>query len=347
MSVSNSDPRWKSKPVFPRRFLLTSTSKGEIAMPQPKTPASSLSGRYAAHPSLLRPTMAPAVVIELLIKQVSYRIRGTRSADASHKISPTPPSPATRLPPEIVEMIVAHLIHDRRSLRAFSLTCCSWYIASIPHLYHTLVIPPWDRRNISKPGWPKQLRGMHKRGLLPLVKKFQIREMTPLNLCDCRAFSPKQFDCRTLRHFWALTNIQELGMESLDIPSFVPRIRRYFKHLFPTVRSLSLRAPKGTHREIIYFIGLFQHLEDLKLLDYSSYSRGDTLVPPFTPPLRGRLTVAYPRSGGLLKEMIDLFGGIRFRYIDICGAGSQMQLLLRACATTLETLRLYSTDRGE
>jgi hypothetical protein len=316
-------------------------------MPQPKTPTFSLSGRYAAHFSLLRLTTITATAIELLIKRVLRCIRGTRSADASNKISPTPPSPATRLPQEIVEMVVAHLIHDIRSLRAFSLTCCSWYIASIPHLYHTLVIPPWDWGNESKPGWPKQLRSMRKRGLLPLVKKFQIRDITPMYMGDRRTFSPKRFDCRTLRHFWALTNVQELGIESLDIPSFMPRIRRYFKHLFPSVRSLSLRNPAGSNREVIYFIGLFQHLEDLKLLDYYSYSQADTLVPPFTPPLRGRLTVAYPRSGGLLKEMIDLFGGIRFRYMDICGAGSQMQLLLRACATTLETLRLYSTDRGE
>ena len=286
-------------------------------------------------------------MIELLIKRIPHRIRGTRSADSSDNISPTPLSPATRLPQEIVEMIVAHLIQDIRGLRMFSLTCCSWHIASIPHLYHTLVILPWDWRNESKPGWPEQLRSMHKRGLLPLVKKFQIRDITRIYPVDRRAFSPKRFDCRTLRHFWALTNVQELGIEHLDIHSFMPRIRRYFKHLFPSVRSLSLRNPEGSNREVIYFIGLFQHLEDLKLLDYYSYSHDDTLVPPFTPPLRGRLTVRCYRSGGLAKEMIDLFGGIRFRYMDIYGVGPESRLLLRACATTLETLRLHSADRGE
>jgi hypothetical protein len=45
---------------------------------------------------------------------------------------------------------------------------------------------------------------------------------------------------------------------------------------------------------------------------------------------------------GLLKDMIDLFGGIRFRYINLCEADG-MQLLLDACANTLETLVLRLT----
>jgi len=50
---------------------------------------------------------------------------------------------------------------------------------------------------------------------------------------------------------------------------------------------------------------------------------------------------------GILKDTIDLFGGIRFRYMnpfDMVG----MRLLLDACAETLETLRLHPTDpRGK
>jgi hypothetical protein len=141
-------------------------------------------------------------------------------------------------------------------------------------------------------------------------------------------------------------------MDYLDIPSFMPRIRRYFKHLFPTVRSLSLGAPKGSHRQIISFIGLFQHLEDFRLL-YNTLDPQDepaddtTPTPPFTPPLRGRLTVIGLKNAGLLKEMIDLFGGIRFFYTDIYDVEG-MRLLLDACAKTLETLRLDPTDpRGE
>jgi hypothetical protein len=161
---------------------------------------SSLSGSRITHSSPLCLTRITAtVVIELLIKRAWYRIRGTRSADGSNNIPPTPLSPAIRLPQEVVEMIIAHLISDNRSLLACSLTCYSWYIASIPHLHHTLVT--WFCRQHyygPKPRWSKPLRSVYKLGLLPLVKKLQIRDKVHVNNC---AFSQKQFNCRTLRHF--------------------------------------------------------------------------------------------------------------------------------------------------
>ena len=46
---------------------------------------------------------------------------------------------------------------------------------------------------------------------------------------------------------------------------------------------------------------------------------------------------------GLLKEMIKLFGGIRFHYMDLFNV-CEMRLLLNACAPTLEALRLYPND---
>ena len=159
---------------------------------------------------------------------------------------------------------------------------------------------------------------------------------------------PEQLNRSTLPHFLALTNVQELGIDYLEIHSFMPNIQRYFS---PTVLSLALGEPKGTCREIIYFIGLFQHVDDLKLLyQNSDFQMGPpedvTLIPPFVPPLRGRLTT-YSTRVGLLKDMIDLFGGIRSRYMDLYDVDA-IQLLLDVCAETLKTLRLYPTDpRGQ
>ena len=45
----------------------------------------------------------------------------------------------------------------------------------------------------------------------------------------------------------------------------------------------------------------------------------------------------------LLKDMIDLFGGVRFRHMDLCNVGG-MRLLLDTCAKTMETLRLNPSD---
>ena len=53
--------------------------------------------------------------------------------------------------------------------------------------------------------------------------------------------------------------------------------------------------------------------------------------------------VRFLRKVGLLKDMIELFWGIRFHHMDLFYVDG-MSLLLDACAETLETLRFYPTD---
>jgi len=242
-------------------------------------------------------------------------------------------------------MIVAHLIYDTGSLLACSLTCYSWYIASVPHLHYALTTRPDSWFCVPKAGWPTPLQNAAKFGLLPLVKKFWVH--APKYCWD--RFSSERFNSRTLSQFSALTNIQELRLDNMDIPSFMPEVSQYFGHFLPTVRSLALGSPGGSHRQIIFFIGMFKHLEDLTLFNdelepwQSEPANDPTLVPPFAPPLRGRLVVSCLKREGLLKDMVKLFGGIRFRYMNISNVG-ETRLLLDACAGTLETLRLNLTD---
>jgi hypothetical protein len=137
----------------------------------------------------------------------------------------------------------------------------------------------------------------------------------------------------------------------LDIPSFIPGIRQYFDHFTPTVRTLTLGSPKGSRREIIYFIGLFPHLEDLLLfnikLDFRASEPMDdlSLVPIFVPPLRGRLVISSLKRVGFLRDMVHLFGGIRFCYISLFGV-DETRFILNAGAGTLETVRLDPSDPG-
>ena len=246
-------------------------------------------------------------------------------------------------------MIIVYLIYDKHSLCACTLTCYSWYIAAVPHLHHTLIIDTSRPRN-QKSRWPNAARHLHMLGLFPLVKKLYIRES---NVYDygMGAFTPKTFHYCTLHKFTAITNVQELGIEFLDIPEFMPELQRYFGRFLPTVQSLTLRSPKGSDRQIIYFIGLFRHLEELKLVFRPSSSNsteeapvGDlTLTPPFVPPLRGRLTMTFSRRVRLVEDIIRLFGGIRFRSMDLFYV-DETRLLLNACVETLETLRLHRTD---
>ena len=317
-------------------------------MPPKKTPTSSLPGSHAASFLSLYLTTITVTVIELLAKRALYRtlarIRKVRSGSVSPEAPTTHGSPATRLPLEIVERIIAYLAYDKRSLRACTLTCYSWYIAAVPRLHYTLttILNYWDR---SKFQWPNPILHTHVLGLLPLVREFRI-------LSNFDEFSPKLFNRCILRQFSALTNVHDLEIQFLDLPKFMPRINRYFRNFLPTVRSLALEAPKGSRRQIIYFIGLFQHLQDLELFYNNPSSWEDpvgdpTLVPAFVPPLQGWLKISRFKKVGLLKDMIDLFGGLRFRCINLDDV-DEMRLLLDACAKTLEVVVLNPTDpRGE
>jgi len=196
------------------------------------------------------------------------------------------------------------------------MTCHSWYIAAIPHLHHTLTTDNIAfLANGGKHEWPRPLRNSYDLGLLPLVKQFRIR--TYIN-----PFTPNNLDGRTLRYFSALTNLRELGIDLLQIPSFMPNIQRYFGHFAPTLRFLALREPRGSSRQILYFIGFFPNLQDLKIcynipMDVREGTAGVDLTPLSVPPLCGRLTLTCFTREKLVKDMITLFGGLRFRYMDL------------------------------
>jgi len=269
------------------------------------------------------------------------RIRGMRSGGACPETPTTRSSPAIRLP-DIVEMIIAHLVYDKHSLLACSLTCYSWYLAAVPHLHHTLTAQTLPRGEPRKTVWHKPLLRTQRLGSLPLVKKLHIHEHAYYE--ELKMSQPAKLH-HCIPRLSALTNLQELGIVSLDIHKLILRLRRRFGYFLPTLRSLSLRDPKGSHRQIIYFIGLFQHLEDLKLLfnrpmaGFQEEPLGHrTPAPPFAPLLRGRLAMMFSKAE-LLKVVIETFAGLRFHSVDLIAVGG-IQLLLGTCAGSLETLQL-------
>lgn len=309
-------------------------------MPTKKSPTSSLPGTtsHASRFTSQHLTVAVATVVELFVKRVWYRsrarIRRMRSGGAPPGVSTTRSSPATKLPHEIVEIIFAHLASDLLSLWSCSRVCYSWYIAAVPHTHPvlTVITDTW--------GWglsrPNPIRHMHKFGFLPFVKIVRIRS-------DSNEFSPRGFNYK----FSELTNVQRLEIDNLDIPSFMPKVRQYFRPFLPTLRALYLRAPKGSNRQIIFFVGSFPHLEDLSLECYQSYKRelaeDATFIPPFAPPLQGRLVVRDWRKQDLFQEMVLLFGGLGFRVMNLFNVLGT-RFLLRSCAKTLRMLELHQTD---
>ena len=178
--------------------------------------------------------------------------------------------------------------------------------------------------------------------MLPLVEVFLVRSND-----SSYVFSRGRFNRSILRQFSTLNSVQRLVLDYLDIPSFMPEVRRYFGHFLPTVQDLALGKPKGSRRQVIYFIGMFQHLEQLELFCDGANSQEDpaddlTLLPPFVPPTARLLKVGYFARVHLLEDMIDLFGGFRFRHMDLFDVDGMR--LLDAGADPLETLRLYPTD---
>jgi len=255
------------------------------------------------------------------------------------------PFPTARLPLELVEIIISHLIYNTPTLLACSMTCYSWYIAALPHLHHSLTTDdPILLHDNGRQKWPRPLQKSYELGLLPLIKRFRIR-------CCCYPsgkFTPNQLGRHTLCWFSALTNLQELGIDYLQISSFMPKIQECFGHFAPTLRFLALKEPEGSCRQILYLIGLFPNLQDLKLCypfptnEQESTANAD-LVPLSVPPLQGQLTLTCFSREKLVKDMVALFGGLHFCRMDLFRVKCT-RLLLHACAETLETLRLYPTD---
>ena len=313
-----------------------------------KTPTSSLTGDLHSVQQWCRVNIV--AVVELLINRLWYRAKAKiiwllyiPETTTGH------PSPIAKLPQELVEMVISCFIYDKCSLMACSMTCYSWYVIAVHHLHHSLTTdnknPP--RGLATRYFWPRPLKRSYKLGLLPLVKRLRIR----MDVMDWKwygGFAPHRLGWRTLRYFSALTNLQELGIDFLQIPSFMPNIRRYFGHFSPTLRLLALRHPRGSCRQILYFIGLFSNLQDLKICYESLWDEWEsgadaTLVPLSVPPLRGWLTLTCFTRENIVKDMISLFGGLRFRHMDLFRVKC-VRLLLDACAETLETLRLYPSD---
>ena len=280
----------------------------------------------------------------MLFRRLWYKIKTKIKLLFDSGVARPPPGPITKLPQELVEEILSYFIDDIRTLLACSVTCRSWYIGAVRHLHYSLTtyddsLAPREE----KLRWPGPLKQNYELGLLPCVKRLRIR----LWRRDV-GFAFERLDEPNLRYFSALKNLRELGIDDLQVSSFMPNLKRCFGHLSPTLRFLSLRQPKGRSREIVYFIGLFPHLQDLKLhygvLRNEEENIADaTLVPLCSPPLQGRLTLVFFTRERIVKDMITLFGGLRFHQMDIFEVKC-LPLLLEKCAETLETLKLYPTD---
>jgi len=254
-----------------------------------------------------------------------------------HATSGTPtPQPSSSLPYDLVEMIIAYFTHDIQTLKACSLTCYLWYIAAIPHLHHTFSFKGVDRSGL------KPLSMRHSLGLLPFVK--DLRVLQPPS--QPRWFLPQSFNRRDSSYFFAFTNVQSLAVQHLDLHNFIPGLERHFGHFSPTLRSITLEAPRCTPRQLCHFFSLFPNLDDIEVrspVHVRTEDLDDSLPPFSTPRLRGQLTLS---SFTAVDTWEDLAAscGLRFRSIYLYPVSKCAPVLLAACAETLETLRIEPGD---
>jgi len=247
------------------------------------------------------------------------------------------PSP---FPHDIVEMIIAHLVHHRRTLKAYSLTCHSWYTAAVPHLHHTVTLTggrPEIGRSRLEP-----LPRLHELGLISFVREIRVKQ----DPGSSSWFVPQAFD---LRYFSALANIHTLSLENMQIHRFIPDTEHYFGNFSPTLVSITLYDPYCSPQQLSHFLSFFPNLDDIGIRISHTHTL-DTTVPdmelvPFSKPkLRGRLALYNFPWVETWTHMIASCGGLRFHHVDLRKSASYAPLLLEACADTLVTLRFDPTD---
>ena len=253
---------------------------------------------------------------------------------------------ACPLPYEIVEMIIAHLIRDLRTLKACSLISRSWYTAAAPHLHHTLVLR--DKIYGTPRSELKPVSKLYELGLIPLVEEIQVEQWEGTS---GGWFAPQAFSPSDLRCFSSFSNVHTLRIQKMDINSFMPGIERYFEQFSPTLRSIALFHPScATPRQLSYFLSLFPNLDDIDIRQFFAPSPNARvsdaeLIPFSAPKVRGRLTV-HLCSGPIesWRHLISVCGGLRFRSMNLYHVAGCTTTLLKACAETLETLRFHVPD---
>lgn len=250
---------------------------------------------------------------------------------------------ACRLPYEIVEMIIAHC--DFATLKACSLTCRSWYTVTLLRIHHTVSFLG-DELTESRCGL-KPLSKLYTLGLTPLIGEIQVFQG------ERGWFLPQAFRPKDLRHFSSFSRVHTLRIQRMDVTRFIPNLETYFAQFSSTLRAIALLDPIcKTPQELPYFLSLFADLDDVDIQWFSQFNIPDSkssdtnteLVPFSNPTFRGRLLLHYSRPVETWSYLIA-GGGLRFRSMDLREVGGCGQILLEACAETLETLRIYTLDR--
>ena len=274
---------------------------------------------------------------------------------------------AMGLPRDIIEEIVDFHREDTRTLKACSLTCRALFSAARGLIHERVRLPLWKMYpppslvgRIMTKVLPEQRAtdwyGMRiryllmggKHGLLGYAREVDI------DLGHSSNFGPEALEA-CLPHFRFFTQVHTLRIRGYSVAKFLPAFGRHFTQLVPTLRSLQLpRYTDGVH-EVVEFVCMFPHLDNLSLpeplfnsLTEPSFNFVD--VPPRSsversPPLRGSLVLRGWVSSHS-RFLLKIPGGLHFRSISAGGAErAELDGILASCSSNLETLSLRIRSR--
>ena len=181
------------------------------------------------------------------------------------------------LPLELVYEIVSH-IYDFQTLLSCSMTRAT-YCAKSPCPIYTTSSKSQTPKIIKDPGpLDKSPLELEKHPHIDHVKRLVLHFFFPLDGGhDGRGLDPFICDQNNLRDFSALKSLRELRINHLQLSkNFIPIIQGYSGSLLPTFQSLALYWPETSCQQILYFVGLFQNLRDLRLIMFPPSNEDET-----------------------------------------------------------------------
>ena len=237
-----------------------------------------------------------------------------------------------RLPQEIVDYIVDYVSDDRPTLFACTHLSRTWCIAARAHLHRTFTV--LDFAGFEAVG---DLQSM---GIVHLVRRIAVAR---------RIHQADFLLPGTMAHLNAFTHLQELDIRYLNVGELLDWLHKHSAILKSTVRTLTLRYPRGTTKQLLCFISLFSSLENLTVESIESEFIPGAIVPALesSPPLTGRLSLTGIFDQEFMSGLASLQKGLKFRTVDLQFCG-EVQEVIDSCAETMEQFICHPSDfRGK